>query len=139
MRTLGTAVALCAALTLAACGNDDPTAQPADQENAKQSVIGAESVPSTDIADIARAQETIQITCGVGQPGMEPVVDLPTAVRTIVRVTKDRPEGRYAEGDSTVMRNMKQVAEDNAKTLRGCGKTAEAAELENVVKQAGAS
>ena len=56
MRIPATAVALCAALTLAACGNDDPTAQPADQESAKQSVIGAESVPSTDIADVARVE-----------------------------------------------------------------------------------
>jgi hypothetical protein len=135
MRTLVTAVALCASLTLAACGNgDDPSAQPADEESQKMVVVGAESVPSTDIADVARAQETIQITCGVGQPGQVPVVDLPTAVRTIVRVTEENPTGRFAEGDSTVMRNMKTVATDNAKTLRGCGKTTEAAELEKAAK-----
>lgn len=136
MRTLATAVALCATLTLAACGDEANEASGGSTESPNQIVAGAESVPSTDIADVARAQETIQITCGVGQPGMVPVVDLPTAIRTIVRVTREDPEGRFAEADSTVTRNMKKVAEDNAATLRGCGKTSEAGELEQAAKAA---
>ena len=105
----------------------------AGPESADQSQQGY-GIAAADVDRVLEAQDAINTACGLTRDEEGSDIPLPEAIKTLQGIYRGDPEGVFQAGVSTRPRNMRKVLQDNAATLRSCGKTAEATELASVVK-----
>ena len=121
-----------------ACGDgddDQPAQTPADAEQPDQNVQSAETLPASDLERVIQAEDSVNTACRLTDDEAGSDMPLPEAIRILQTAFRTYPEGTYARPNDTQPRNMEKVVEQNAATLRKCGKTAEASKLASVLEE----
>lgn len=127
-------------LALAAgCGSGEneesqSTRDPESPKQSEQSGEGPNALPAADVAEVLMAQDSVNTACGLTRDQQGSDIPLQNAIRTLQNIYRAGPEQQFSSGVSYSTRNMGDIIEANADTLRKCGKTAEATELSSVLE-----
>jgi hypothetical protein len=125
------------AILAAGCGSDEErnAQNQSSEKEATQLVVGG-SLAADDVAQATMAVDSVDTACGLTDDQQGSDVPLDDAVATLQRLYRNNKDASIMSGlqQLTEPITVETLVKQTAKELRGCGKVAEATELEQVVK-----